>query len=266
MDTLYYTAPQITRRNAIALAGIAALSGAAILNTNRQAAAEEPKPAYEDSTLNVTLGIIDTLPTVEFGTYPATADGTPAPITWYIVTEQDDKQLLLAKNVLDCKPMNTEMAKLDWETCSLRSWLNSEFLEIAFSADEAAQIAEVSIKDAGNGDFFVEGMKETTDRIFIPSMDELDTYFGAKTWTATNVGYTDLVGVPTEYAIRQGAYTDRVTNGTFWWLRTGGSEMYGAYMGVWQVAIVYADGLVGSYGAYVTTPNIGVRPALWKTA
>lgn len=64
--------------------------------------------------------------TVEFGSYPQTADN-PTPIEWLVLDEKGHRKLLLAKYALDCKAYNDEQEDTTWEACTLRAWLNSEF-------------------------------------------------------------------------------------------------------------------------------------------
>ena len=80
---------------------------------------------------------------VTFGRYPQTAEGTDqTPIEWIVLDydEKENKALLLSKYGLDVKPYNTEWTGITWEKCTLRTWLNGEFLNKAFSAGEQSAI------------------------------------------------------------------------------------------------------------------------------
>ena len=78
---------------------------------------------------------------VTFGKYPQTAAGTDqTPIEWIVLDVQDGKALLLSKYGLEMKQYNTEYTDITWETCTLRTWLNSDFLNKAFSSEEQSAI------------------------------------------------------------------------------------------------------------------------------
>ena len=68
------------------------------------------------------------------------------PIEWWIIGIEDNKMQLLSKNILDVQPYNDvarNLADTTWENCTLRAWLNDEFLNGAFSADEQEMISSV---------------------------------------------------------------------------------------------------------------------------
>ena len=98
---------------------------------------------------------------VEFGTYPQTVKGFKTePIKWRILSVNEDgtDALVLADKGLDAKPyldgelnyiINHDEMTLEnntWEKCTLRSWLNNDFYNKAFSLDEknAINISDVS--------------------------------------------------------------------------------------------------------------------------
>ena len=68
------------------------------------------------------------------------AGNGPEPIEWIILDMQEGRALLLSRYALDTMPYNTESADVTWETCSLRAWLNDEFLNNTFTDEERAAI------------------------------------------------------------------------------------------------------------------------------
>ena len=94
---------------------------------------------------------------VTFGTYPQKADGADStPIEWLVLDVQGDRALLLSCRGLDTKQYHTEKTGTTWESCSLRTWLNGEFLERAFSEKEQAGILTTDVdngrdQDSGSG-------------------------------------------------------------------------------------------------------------------
>ncbi|MBO5570219.1 MAG: hypothetical protein J6A79_14965 [Clostridia bacterium] len=191
--------------------------------------------------------------TVTFGTYPQTSGGADnTPIEWIVLDTDGKKSLLISKYALDTKPYNTSYKAVTWETCTLRSWLNKDFLGKAFSSAEQGAILTTNVdnsKAQGNSGYSTSGGNNTQDKVFLLSYAEAGKYF--KDDNARKCA-------PTDYAIKQGAYTNlsdradgRATG--WWWLRSPGRRRYSA-------ASVYFDGsrLNGVYN----TDSV-VRPAFW---
>ena len=181
---------------------------------------------------------------VIFGSYEQDNKGDEAEdIEWIVLDKEDDRLLLLSKYILDAKPYDgreereLELVGTTWETCTIREWLNSDFLKEAFSDEEKALIYITEIDNSW--DFYdVTGGKNTQDQIFLLSRSEASDYL--KSITLRMCG-------PTAYAKSLGAYLD-------WWLRTPGMNQY-------RASSVSGDGELND----MMWANIdgGVRPALW---
>lgn len=61
------------------------------------------------------------------------------------LAKENDRILVISKYALDCKPYNTSDVDVTWETCSLRQWLNSSFINNAFTVEEKAMIPSETI-------------------------------------------------------------------------------------------------------------------------
>ena len=117
---------------------------------------------------------------VTFGHYEQDGDESngPEPINWIILSEEDDRMLLISLNILDYQPYNTELEEVTWETCSLRKWLNEDFIDAAFDASEQEQILTVTNTNPDNELYFgMEGGNDTEDRVFLLSIDEARDLF-----------------------------------------------------------------------------------------
>ena len=204
---------------------------------------------------------------VTFGRYEqdGNEENGPEEIEWVVLDVQDGKALLLSKYGLEAKPYNTEYTDVTWETCTLRAWLNDDFLNKAFSAREQSAIltTEVDNSDAqGHSGWSRYGEKNTQDKIFLLSYTEANRYLGVKFYDddASDIKNTNSRVAPTEYAIENGAETideyktadGRLTG--WWWLRSPGGYQDCA-------ANVYGDGHL-SY-TYVYADGTCVRPAFW---
>ena len=201
---------------------------------------------------------------VSFGTYPQTKAGNDAtPIEWLVLARDGDKALLISRYGLDAQPY--DYTSFTWETCTLRTWLNSTFYNKAFSSAEQAAILTTNVDNSKSqccSGWNTSGGNNTQDKVFLLSYAEANKYFGVEYWK--NNGATDNVRsrvAPTAYAIAQGAWTshfDKTVDSTgagWWWLRSPGYSQS-------KAAYVDADGsLHGNY--YVTFASGSVRPALW---
>ena len=114
---------------------------------------------------------------IKFGQYPQGENGEIERIEWLILDKQDGYMLLLSKNILDFIPTNKKKDKVTWETCTLRKWLNEEFINIAFSDSEKARIINATLEpDTSMSDMLVV-CNETEDKIAVMSKNECYTYF-----------------------------------------------------------------------------------------
>lgn len=168
-------------------------------------------------------------------------------IEWLVLEVKDGKALVISKYALDCKPYNTSYTAVTWETCTLRKWLNSNFLGVAFSADEKAMIPTVTVSADKNPEYSTNPGNATQDQMFLLSITEANKYFSSDSARQCK---------PTEYAVAGGAYVSSSNGNCWWWLRSPGGSQYGAaYVGI--------DGVVNEGGISVLYDNYAVRPALW---
>lgn len=198
---------------------------------------------------------------VTFGTYPQTKAGNDAtPIEWLVLVRDGDKALLISRYGLDVQPYNKDYTSVTWETCTLRTWLNSTFYNKAFSSAEQAAILTTDVDNSKSqcySGWSTSSGNNTQDKVFLLSYAEANKYFGV---TYDNSSNTKSRVAPTAYAIAQGTWTsssNKTTDSTYagwWWLRSPGT--YQDY-----AAIVY---FVGSLDFnYVDSDSGSVRPALW---
>ena len=187
---------------------------------------------------------------VTFGHYPVTESGMDnTPIEWLVLDVQGDKALLLSRYGLDAKPYNTEWKDITWEKCTLRTWLNGEFLNKAFSAGEQKAILTTNVengKSQGYGKWSTSGGNDTQDKVFLLSYAEANKYLGVTYDDSKN---TKSLVAPTAYAVKNGAWA-----AGWWWLRSPGDALYYA-------ADVSPDGSLSN--GSVNSGDDVVRPAFW---
>ena len=189
---------------------------------------------------------------ITFGNYPTNRDAAPEPIEWQILKRETSRILLISKYALDCRQYNSSSTYVTWETCTLRKWLNSDFLNAAFTAEEQNLISTVTLSAEKNPRHDINSGKSTQDRVFLLSISEVAEYFDS---------YKARRCAPTNFALAQGTYTDEknMVDGRppcWWWLRSPGYNSDNA-------AYVNYDGSVVYYGHSVNRSNGAIRPALW---
>ncbi len=102
------------------------------------------------------------------------------PIEWIVLRREGNKVLLLSKLCLDCKQFNTDYNNATWENCNVRKWLNQKFINDAFSQREQEKILATSIPNPDNAEYETPGGNDTTDKIFLLTIDEAENLLNRK--------------------------------------------------------------------------------------
>lgn len=183
------------------------------------------------------------------------------PLTWRVL--DPDEGYIMCDNVIDSQSYQNFVIRKDdklynskdftnyvsdWETCSLRQWLNKTFYNTAFSREEKMLIGTTFFENnSPDGTWFGT---DTGDKIFILSFDDvINSAYGFDSSKSEFDEARKLKG--TDYSKCQGVY---ISQGyPHWWLRTPGNA-----------EAVY---LVSSYGwaalgQGVYGTGVGVVPAL----
>lgn len=184
-----------------------------------------------------------------FGSYEQDGDTSNGKedIEWLVLAKENGKLLVISKYALDCQPYNLSRTSNTWDECSLRTWMNYDFLNNAFSADEQAKIVAAIVSADKNPEYGTDPGNPTKDRVFLLSITEAEKYFSSDSARQCK---------PTKYAIANGAYANSDNGNCWWWLRSpGGFQNY--------AASVLTNGFVGSRGFDVNDDDVCVRPALW---
>ena len=226
---------------------------------------------------------------VYFGNYEQDSNfenGTE-PVEWYVLDKADGEATLLSVYLLDCQPYHEDYEDITWENCTLRSWLNSEFYNTAFSAEEQQVIINTNIINEDNPYYGTEGGNDTVDKVWLLSLGEVERYFhinrnvcyevdnGNMSWEEYAVycyGQDHRVcAKPMAYAGARGLYAFPEGEVQYYLDEYGIDMSYAVGSGVWLlrspgfnsdvVAYVNSGGDVFFGGVSVGNPG-GVRPAL----
>lgn len=194
--------------------------------------------------VNVKVGDI-----ITFGNYWQGKDKSAGkqPVEWQVLDVKDGKALVISKYALIGHEYNEEWTDVTWETCTLRKWLNDTFIKDIFSAEEMKAVTLSDVSADKNPIYNTNQGNDTKDKLFLLSIKEVKQYF---------VSNEKRLCKPTEYAVNNGAYEDRLGYG-WWWLRSAGDDSGFA-------ACVYSGGSVNYLGFDVNDRHgSSVRPAFW---
>ena len=224
--------------SAAGVAGVAAVAAAAAAAVAPAAAAVVPTVAAPTAALphlSLTTGSFITM-----------GNWGGEDIEWFALRCDSEKALILSTHGIDCRPYNELDANVDWQECSLRKWLNGEFLQGAFSPKERARILvsdEQGVTTKGH-----ENLPATLarEKVFLLSFDQAEGLFDSA---------ESRICTCTDYAKSRGVWLDDA-GACRWWLRTPSKNDNHA-------CLVLSDGNLFAYGSFVDNDKYAVRPALW---
>lgn len=195
--------------------------------------------------LSVSVGNI-----IKFGKYEQDEDSVNGKedIEWMVLDVQDGKALVISQYGIICHAYNDQNRPVTWETCTLRSWLNTTFISEAFSDTEKNSIVTTNVVAEDNVEKGIDGGNDTEDKIFLLSASEVEKYFSESE--------SSRQSTTTAYARRQGASYKNYDGYSAWLLRVPGEDSS-------HVSYVSGSGTVSYYGEWVDSHNIPVRPAMW---
>lgn len=190
------------------------------------------------------------------------------PLTWRILDPSEG--FVLCTTALDSQAYNNYFTRKndesfgdsskshyasDWSNSSMRCWLNNDFCNTAFSAEERAQIG--TTQNENNSLFSARyNSADTSDKIFLLSYNEvINGNYGFSTSASANDTARQIK--PTDYAQCQGCYKETKinSNGNAWWhLRSPQLSAYAA-------SVNYNGCADDDEGYSVTCTSYGVVPA-----
>ena len=181
---------------------------------------------------------------VTLGTYEQWEKNQP--IEWLVLAVENGKALLITKYGLVSKKYNRRVGAT-WENSSIRTWLNNEFLNTAFTDSEKRRLLNVKVTADKNPSYSSTNPgKATKDQVFLLSIAETREYLASEASKKCEL---------TPYA-KANVSSKNDRNACSWWLRTPGFTVdYAAY--------VHSDGEVQVFGSSVSDEGYAVRPAVW---
>ncbi len=176
--------------------------------------------------------------TITFGSYYDIDNKTKEPLKWDILKEKDGKALIITHDIIDAKPFHKKSN--NYEKSEIRKWLNNDFYNIAFDEKEREKIQLTNVDNSIDSTGFTDNKlcKDTIDKLFLLSRNEVNTYFKSE---------NEKIAEPTVYAFKLSSFAKD------WWLRSSYPSK--------NIVLVITD------NGHIIVSNVkwdqGVRPACW---
>lgn len=183
------------------------------------------------------------------------------PIRWRVLSVEGDDAFLMADQAIESRPFDEEGSAVTWEKCSLRKWLNEDFIKEAFTEEEQAAIMETTVVNKGNEEYNTEAGADTQDKIYLLSIDEAaDTQYGFEKSDKAAFHRTSPAR-----EVAQTMYSSEAYNAFFWWLRSPGKENCVSNVGM------AGDGdsegtFAQTYGAVRPVLHLKLSAPVWEKA
>lgn len=213
-----YTIPDAAEPDAIWLYPDGKEEGAVLLWTDGDSvpaveeSAEPPAEEPAEALLSPAVGEI-----VTFGHYEQDGDESngPEPVEWIVLRIKDGGATLLSKYALDARPFSEDADRTTWDVCTLREWLNADFIDAAFTEREQALLLTADLPADSSPHPELDAGEDTRDRAYLLSYTESELLFDTQ---------ADRICEATPYALANGAVRNDATGGTWWHLRSPGRE------------------------------------------
>lgn len=211
-----------------------------------EAAVSDPEPTSEPDLSFPGLKVGDI---VQFGRYEQDNDleNGPEPIEWRVLEIKDQAALLLSRSILDLKSYHYRDTETSWMNCTLRKWLNEDFVEAAFVPAEAERIIEFEYYEGGPNKYNRKSkVVFSLNKVFALTMEEVQAYIPEK---------QDRIAPVSDYVRGLPGYNAQSGN---WWLRNYDYAWIG---GEKKSRVITIDPRGEIIGVFITNPA-GVRPAI----
>ncbi len=199
------------------------------------------------------------------------------PIRWRVIGLDGNAACLMSDRLMDCRPYNELEGPVNWESSSVRSWLNSYpakenvagidyrgkgFLDTAFTKEQQKALIRTRVENKPNGAYGTDCGNDTEDRVFMLSNDEVfssDT--AARNGFFAGSGHDDPAKRfrSTMFAKCRGSWWSSVNGymgNSFWFMRTNGYSPE-------SVTYICDFGYIYRRGTISTCEDAGILPAIW---
>lgn len=163
---------------------------------------------------------------------------------WIPVHEGEGAILLISRDIVARAPYNQSQADAEWDACTLRLWLNGEFMN-GFTIRDKQQMLKIPVRMLSS-DHESESLQQVFDRVDAWLESAEDSSAGPSGDAAFLFSSCEAKGLLSmeERAASAG-----------WWLRDAG-------IGPKRACYMQSSGRLFDLGGYVSSPRMGVRPAI----
>lgn len=198
------------------------------LRTEAEFAEEQNRPD-EEKYEKVALDQARVGALVSFGRYEQ--DNDPAngeeDILWLVMEEHEDHLVLMSLYCLDAMPYSLDSTEAGWENSSVRAFLNGEFYQSAFNADEQRQIRDTQVVTPDNPVYGTFNSAGTVDKVYLMDHYEAMRYFDIP--EASEDFYPQTAAQATPYTMTKDVWLEIPGSPCCWmWLRSNGSTQANA--------------------------------------
>ena len=168
-------------------------------------------------------------------------------IEWIVLEAEEDRVLLISRYILDTARYRNPSAWTTYEYSDIRSWLNHDFYNTAFSAQEREGLLTYGVDPGVNPHHTGTNQGPVVyDKVGLLSVEQILKYF---------TGTSDRQCTATEYCVTQ-RKVHKADNGfSPWWTTTMGQNNESA-------CLARSDGAINYNGRELTVWIFGVRPVI----
>ena len=195
--------------------------------------------------------------TISFGNYK-----------WLVLDIQKNKALIITNDIIELRAYHDKYIDITWVDSEIRKYLNGEFYD-KFKDSDKSKIISVTNKNLDNQWYGSNGGKESKDKIFLLSLEEVVCkYFGDSSELLNNPRKNQRYWFERKDKNNSKRGTTFEGSWWWWWLRSPGRNNV-------KAVYIWGDGNIGIQGNNILKCNInscfhpngdvrgGIRPALW---
>lgn len=222
-----------------------------------------PEPYVLLGTENeVKVGDVVTIGEYCHGQNPKYSYQSKFPVKWLVLESSGDKALLISLYNLDVYYyLDTERMfdyedkniPVSWAVSDIRYWLNENLLYSIFNDTERSCVLPTKVHTPDNPVYGTTGGEDTTDYLFLLSIEEAQKYFSSDVERRTQI----VPDVDIEqYDLMAYTHYLNTTDYYDWWLRSPGeTQDFAAFVGRF--------GDVNVEGEILAAESVSIRPAMW---
>ena len=195
---------------------------------------------------------------IVFGSYEQDGDTSNGkePLEWLVLERNGDSLLIITLYAVESGVFNTERDYKTWETSTVRAWLNGEFFNTAFTADEKTSVKTTTVTAEPNPEYpNLPAGGDTEDKVFLLSIQEAERYF--KDGAARMCSPTEALVNGGGFTVSKRPWYAKHSYACLWWLRSPGMDKL-------KIAYVDKGGSISVNGSQIDYDNkTCIRPAVW---